>query len=44
MYERHGSFRYSGRLVAVTYRPGAAAPYDPQNLVEAIRAAGRAGQ
>jgi len=44
LYERHGAFPYSGELVAVTYRPGAAAPYDPQNLVEAIRAAGRAGQ
>ena len=44
VHERHGAFPYSGRLVAVTYRPGAAAPYDPQNLVEAIRAAGRAGQ
>ena len=44
VYERHGAFPYSGRLVAVTYRPGAAAPYDPQHLVEAIRAAGRAGQ
>jgi len=44
LYERHRSFPYSGHLVAVTYRPGAAAPYDPQNLVEAIRAAGRAGQ
>jgi arylsulfatase A-like enzyme len=44
LYERRGAFPYSGRLVAVTYRPGAAAPYDPQHLVEAIRAAGRAGQ
>ncbi len=44
VFERHGSFGYTGALVAVTYRPGAAAPYDPQNLVAAIRAAGRAGQ
>ncbi len=44
VHERHGAFPYSGRLVAVTYRPGPAAPYDPQHLVEAIRAAGRAGQ
>jgi hypothetical protein len=44
LYERHGSFRYSGVLEAVTYRPGPAAPYDPQKLVEAIRAAGRAAQ
>ncbi len=44
LYERHRSFPYTGRLVAVTYRPGPAAPYDPQHLVEAIRAAGRAAQ
>ncbi len=44
VYERHRSFPYSGRLLAVTYRPGPAAPFDPQNLVEAIRAAGRAAQ
>ncbi len=44
LYERHGTFPYSGELVAVTYRPGPAAPYDPEHLVAAIRAAGRAGQ
>ena len=44
VYERHGAFPYSGRLIAVTYRPGPAAPYEPQHLVEAIRAAGRAAQ
>jgi arylsulfatase len=42
VYERHGPFPYSGELIDVTYRPGAAAPYDPEHLVEAIRAAGRA--
>lgn len=44
LYERHGCFPYTGSLTAVTYRPGAAAPYDPGHLVEAIRAAGRAAQ
>jgi arylsulfatase len=44
LYERRRSFPYSGALAAVTYRPGAAAPYDPEHLVEAIRAAGRSGQ
>jgi arylsulfatase len=44
VYERHASFPYSGRLVAVTYRPGPAADYDPHHLVDAIRAAGRAAQ
>ncbi len=44
VFEDHGPFPYSGRLVAVTYRPGPAAPYDPQRLVEALQAAGRSGQ
>lgn len=44
VYERRGSFPYSGDLVAVTYRPGRAAKYNPENLVEALRAAGRAAQ
>ena len=44
VHEEHGPFPYSGRLVAVTYRPGKAAPYDPQHLVEALQAAGRAAQ
>ena len=39
-----GRSRTRGGSVAVTYRPGPAAPYDPQHLVEAIRAAGRAAQ
>jgi hypothetical protein len=38
------SFPYSGDLIAVTYRPGSPAPYDPQRLVDAMRAAGRRGQ
>ncbi len=44
LYERHGSFPYSGALVSVTYRPGRAAKYNPENIVEALRAAGRAAQ
>ncbi len=44
LYERHGPFPYSGDLIAVTYRPGPAADYDPERLVDAMRAAGRAGQ
>jgi arylsulfatase len=44
LYESHRAFPYSGELVAVTYRPGAPAPYDPQRLVAAMQAAGRSGQ
>jgi arylsulfatase A-like enzyme len=44
VFEEHGPFPYSGELIAVTYRPGAPAPYDPQRLVEAMRSAGRRGQ
>ena len=40
LYERHRSFRYSGDLRAVTYRPGAFAP-DAQSLhVEELREMG----
>lgn len=44
IYEQHGPFPYTGDLHAVTYRPGPAAPYDPQRLVAAMQSAGRAGQ
>jgi arylsulfatase len=44
IHERHGTFPYAGDLRAVTYRPGAAASYDPAELVAAMQAAGRAGQ
>lgn len=44
LFERHGSFPYSGEIHAVTYRPGPPADYDPEQLVDALRAAGRAGQ
>jgi arylsulfatase len=30
LYERYGSFRYTGSLASVTYIPGEPAPYDPQ--------------
>lgn len=44
VFEAHGAFPYAGDLIAVTYRPGAAAPYDPQQMVAAMQAAGRSGQ
>lgn len=44
LFEKHGPFPYTGELVTITYRPGAPAPYDPQQLVEAMRSAGRRGQ
>ena len=44
LHERHGAFRYSGTIHGVTYRPGKAAPYDPARLIDAMQAAGRAGQ
>jgi arylsulfatase len=30
LYERHGSFPYTGKLTSVTYLPGEPASYDPQ--------------
>lgn len=42
LYERHRSFRYSGGLRAVTYLPGAPAPYDPETVVQALREAAAA--
>ncbi|MCU1374081.1 MAG: putative arylsulfatase, partial [Actinomycetia bacterium] len=44
VHERHGAFPYSGALRSVTYVPGEPAPYDPETLVQAIRAAGLAAQ
>ncbi|MEQ8840814.1 MAG: arylsulfatase [Acidimicrobiales bacterium] len=44
VFETHGPFPYRGELKSVTYRPGAAAPYDPEQMVTAMQAAGRAGQ
>ncbi|MDI2127460.1 arylsulfatase [Yinghuangia seranimata] len=39
VYERHGAFRYSGALRAVTYTPGAPAAYDPETVVRTLREA-----
>lgn len=38
LYERHGPFPYSGRLVSVTYMPGALAPDAPALSIDEIRA------
>ncbi|WP_436787089.1 arylsulfatase [Yinghuangia sp. YIM S10712] len=37
VYERHGAFRYSGTLRAVTYTPGAPAAYDPETVLRTLR-------
>ncbi|MFT4123215.1 MAG: arylsulfatase [Microbacteriaceae bacterium] len=37
VHERYGSFRYRGRLHAVTYEPGEHADYDPALVFEAQR-------
>lgn len=42
LYERHGSFRYTGRLRAVTYTPGRPGPDDPETLVRVLRDAAAA--
>ncbi|MFB8168912.1 arylsulfatase [Kitasatospora purpeofusca] len=42
VYERHRSFRYSGGLRAVTYRPGDPAPDDPETVARALREAAAA--
>ncbi|MGV9263245.1 arylsulfatase [Kitasatospora sp. NPDC003701] len=42
VYERHRSFRYTGALHAVTYRPGEPAPYDPETVAQALREAAAA--
>ena len=39
LYERHGSFPYTGRLASVTYIPGEPAPYDPQLVYRALQRA-----
>lgn len=44
LFVEHGPFPYSGLLDHVTFRPGPPAPYNPAHLVEAMRAAGLAGQ
>ncbi|GHH84246.1 hypothetical protein GCM10018793_48130 [Streptomyces sulfonofaciens] len=42
VHERHGTFRYSGRLASVTYRPGAPGPYSPDAVAAALRSAAAA--
>ncbi len=42
VYERHGAFRYTGRLVSVTYRPGAPGPDSTEAVAEALREAAAA--
>lgn len=42
LHERHGSFRYRGRLASVTYRPGAPGPDAPEAVAEALREAAAA--
>ncbi len=44
VFEEYGPFPCTGDLLAVTYRPGAPAPYHPQHLVEAMRSAGQQRQ
>ncbi|GAA4884109.1 arylsulfatase [Kitasatospora terrestris] len=42
LYERHGTFRYTGALRSVTYVPGPPAPYDPETVVRALQEAAAA--
>ncbi len=42
VYERHRSYRYTGGLRAVTYRPGDPAPDDPETVARALREAAAA--
>ncbi|MEO3754518.1 arylsulfatase [Streptomyces sp. B6B3] len=42
VHERHGTFRYTGTLTAVTYTPGESAPYDPQEIAQSLREAAAA--
>ncbi|AUG80568.1 arylsulfatase [Kitasatospora sp. MMS16-BH015] len=42
VFERHGTFRYTGDLHSVTYLPGAPAPYDPETVAQALREAAAA--
>ena len=41
VYERHGSFPFSGSIHAVTYEPGAPAPDSPTNFLDFLREWGR---
>lgn len=42
VHERHGIFRYTGGLRAVTYRPGAPGPDSPETAAAALREAAAA--
>ncbi|WP_369142421.1 arylsulfatase [Streptomyces sp. R44] len=42
LYERHRSFRYTGRLHSVTYRPGAPGPDAPETVAAALKEAAAA--
>ena len=42
LYQAHGPFPYTGQLHHVTYQPGPSAPYDPENLILALRRASAA--
>lgn len=42
VYERHGTFPYTGVLGPVTYTPGEVAPYDPQQIASALKEAAAA--
>ncbi len=44
VYERHGSFPYSGYLRSVTYTPGEPAPYNPEAVLAALEQARLAAQ
>ncbi|UOQ90187.1 arylsulfatase [Agromyces endophyticus] len=39
LYERHGSFEFTGELVGVTFTPGERAPYDPSAVAELAHSA-----
>jgi arylsulfatase len=41
MYQRHGSFPFTGTLHHVAYQPGAPAPDSPENFLEMLREWGR---
>ncbi|MEU4278909.1 arylsulfatase [Streptomyces tanashiensis] len=42
LYERHRSFRFTGRLRSVTYRPGAPGPDAPETVATALKQAAAA--
>jgi len=39
LYERRGTFPYTGALASVTYRPGELAGHDPKDVRATLRAA-----